>query len=63
MLLCVIVTESFDLYIAKETLEGDNKYDAGDHGMQVVHSDFPYTVLCVYIFLDMSTATRLYYCS
>ena len=27
--------ESFDDYIAKETLEGDNKYDAGDHGLQV----------------------------
>lgn len=29
------VVESFDNYIAKESLDGDNKYDAGDHGLQV----------------------------
>lgn len=34
-MLRVSVVESFDDYIAKETLEGDNKYDAGDHGLQV----------------------------
>lgn len=28
------VDESFKDYIATETLEGDNKYDAGDHGLQ-----------------------------
>lgn len=28
------VYESFEDYIAKETLEGDNKYDAGEHGLQ-----------------------------
>lgn len=28
------VYESFKDYIAKETLEGDNKYDAGEHGLQ-----------------------------
>ncbi|XP_067928164.1 ubiquitin carboxyl-terminal hydrolase 7-like isoform X2 [Watersipora subatra] len=40
------VIESFDDYIAKETLEGDNKYDAGDHGLQdaekgVIFTQFP----------------------
>ncbi len=29
------VYESFDDYVAVESLEGDNKYDAGDYGMQV----------------------------
>ena len=29
------LTESFRDYIAKETLEGDNRYDAGQYGMQV----------------------------
>lgn len=28
------IYESFKDYIAKETLEGDNKYDAGEHGLQ-----------------------------
>lgn len=40
------VYESFKDYIAKETLEGDNKYDAGEHGLQdaekgVVFVKFP----------------------
>ena len=30
-----LVYESFKEYIAVETLDGDNKYDAGDYGMQV----------------------------
>lgn len=30
----ILVFESFKDYIAKETLEGDNKYDAGEHGLQ-----------------------------
>ena len=29
------VKESFKEYITQETLEGDNKYDAGEHGLQV----------------------------
>jgi ubiquitin carboxyl-terminal hydrolase 7 len=29
------VYESFDDYIKQESLEGDNKYDAGDYGLQV----------------------------
>ena len=33
---CVIsVYESFKEYIAVETLDGDNKYDAGEYGLQV----------------------------
>lgn len=40
------VFESFKDYIAKETLDGDNKYDAGEHGLQdaekgVIFSSFP----------------------
>ncbi|KAK5641318.1 hypothetical protein RI129_009865 [Pyrocoelia pectoralis] len=40
------IDESFKDYIAKETLDGDNKYDAGEHGLQdaekgVVFSSFP----------------------
>ena len=27
--------ESFEDYVAVETLDGENKYDAGDHGLQV----------------------------
>lgn len=40
------IDESFKDYIAKETLDGDNKYDAGEHGLQdaekgVIFSSFP----------------------
>ncbi|KAL1494339.1 hypothetical protein ABEB36_009953 [Hypothenemus hampei] len=40
------IYESFKDYIAKETLDGDNKYDAGEHGFQeaekgVIFSSFP----------------------
>lgn len=31
----LLVNESFDDYIAVELLEGDNRYDAGDYGLQV----------------------------
>ena len=31
----VSVYESFKEYIAVETLDGDNKYDAGEYGLQV----------------------------
>ena len=31
------VIESFKDYVAVETMEGDNKYDAGEHGLQVLH--------------------------
>lgn len=30
-----VVYESFKDYIATEKLEGENKYDAGDNGLQV----------------------------
>lgn len=45
-LLLIVVYESFQDYIAKESLDGDNKYDAGEHGLQeaekgVVFSSFP----------------------
>ena len=36
MRLCVIVYQSFDDYVTVESLDGDNKYDAGDHGLQVL---------------------------
>lgn len=29
------VFESFKDYVAVEQLDGDNKYDAGEHGLQV----------------------------
>lgn len=29
------VFESFKDYVATEQLDGDNKYDAGEHGLQV----------------------------
>lgn len=29
------VLESFEDYVSVETLDGENKYDAGDHGLQV----------------------------
>lgn len=31
----VAVFESFKDYVAVEQLDGDNKYDAGEHGLQV----------------------------
>lgn len=35
------VFESFKDYVATEQLDGDNKYDAGEHGLQVrLHSTF-----------------------
>lgn len=35
------VFESFKDYVATEQLDGDNKYDAGEHGLQVrLHSDW-----------------------
>lgn len=30
------VFESFDDYVKVESLDGDNKYDAGDYGLQVI---------------------------
>lgn len=41
-----VVYESFDDYVTSEILDGDNKYDAGEHGLQeaekgVVFSSFP----------------------
>lgn len=30
-----LVFESFIDYVAVEQLDGDNKYDAGEHGLQV----------------------------
>jgi len=35
LLIIVSVYESFQEYIAVETLDGDNKYDAGEYGLQV----------------------------
>jgi len=40
------ISESFKDYIANETLDGDNKYDAGEHGLQeaekgVIFLNFP----------------------
>lgn len=35
------VFESFKDYVATEQLDGDNKYDAGEHGLQVrLHRQF-----------------------
>jgi len=31
----ISVYESFKEYVALETLDGDNKYDAGEYGLQV----------------------------
>lgn len=31
----LLVLESFRDYVTVETLEGDNRYDAGPHGLQV----------------------------
>lgn len=35
MFVFFLVIDSFNEYIKAETLEGDNKYDAGEHGLQV----------------------------
>jgi ubiquitin carboxyl-terminal hydrolase 7 len=45
LFLC-LVDESFHDYIATEVLDGDNKYDAGEHGLQdaekgVIFASFP----------------------
>lgn len=34
------VFESFKDYVATEQLDGDNKYDAGEHGLQVRPDSF-----------------------
>lgn len=34
------VFESFVDYVAVEQLDGDNKYDAGEHGLQVMRVPF-----------------------
>ena len=34
--LFVSVLESFRDYVTVESLDGDNKYDAGEHGLQVI---------------------------
>lgn len=41
-MLCLFpVFESFKDYVATEQLDGDNKYDAGEHGLQVrLHTDW-----------------------
>ena len=31
----ISVLESFNDYVKVESLDGDNKYDAGEHGLQV----------------------------
>lgn len=33
--ICISVLESFNDYVKVESLDGDNKYDAGEHGLQV----------------------------
>lgn len=43
---CISVYESFSDYVSTESLDGDNKYDAGEHGLQeaekgVIFSSFP----------------------
>lgn len=44
--LYISVYESFSDYVSTESLDGDNKYDAGEHGLQeaekgVIFSSFP----------------------
>lgn len=44
--LMFIVAESFRDYVKAEVLDGDNKYDAGEHGLQdaakgVIFASFP----------------------
>ena len=34
-IISMTVLESFEDYVSVETLDGENKYDAGDHGLQV----------------------------
>lgn len=43
---CTTVAESFRDYVTAEVLDGDNKYDAGEHGLQdaekgVIFASFP----------------------
>ena len=46
--------ESFEDYVSVETLDGENKYDAGDHGLQVN------TVLLEYVVLYLATCSYMY---
>lgn len=43
-LLFSAVFESFKDYVAVEQLDGDNKYDAGEHGLQVRISLLPLAI-------------------
>lgn len=44
MFFTISVYESFKEYIAVETLEGDNKYDAGEYGLQVSNASSSVTL-------------------
>jgi len=46
----ISVYESFKEYVAVETLDGDNKYDAGEYGLQVGTTSH-YLLLTLTIFL------------
>ena len=39
------IVESFADYIQTETLDGENKYDAGTHGFQVLYSHLDFFLL------------------
>jgi len=40
-----LVYDSFKDYVSVESLDGDNRYDAGDYGLQVGVGYFPCIVL------------------
>lgn len=54
------VSESFDDYIAVELLEGDNRYDAGDYGLQVcqapIRAEFSFLCRDILAFLTSSVS-------
>lgn len=57
----ISVYESFKEYIAVETLDGDNKYDAGEYGLQVcvLLEKYFYSDFVVFCFVYLSYASPL----
>ena len=55
-----LVYESFKEYVTPEKLEGDNKYDAGEYGMQV--NIIIYSFINIHLSIDYLYSYFLNFC-